>query len=553
MIRRSRAARLARSAVCALAAIAFVLPAQVAAAGDVTPPVGSAELWDLDNTTQLLEVRLSYADPESGLDHLLVICDGGPEFIVPYTTKLLWPMHDGTGGCSTDFGEHSILIQVYNGDGLTANAVGWNFVNEPTVHLTVSANPTTGHPVTFTPVWTAGYTPPPDRTCMWELRWGTTTALDQTFSGDTFGGMTFSLSAADGGCGPWTITLPWVPYPQFDVRIGGNPVRFMAAVDSTERRITSSTLPIAQVLPNTYTPIVGQPLTYTRYLIGGTQVVGSGNWSARLGDGEHPLVWGKTGGSTFTFTPPRTGDVFVEWNQGTTDGNFLDAYFDPPVRYRDTTAPTTTAPGQTVRLAVLGSTIPLTVDWSGSDRGWGVASYQLQKSVNGGTWASVTLPIPSSRSAVVGAAPGSTIRFRVRAKDKAGNLGSWAYGTSFTVTTVSDANPSVAYSPGRWVAVSDPIALDGGLHVASRPGSATLRVSARAVAWVAERGPRHGRAMVYVDGVLQATVDLGAASATRAVVYAARWSAVGTHTIRIVSVPAFHRPIVDVDGFVVLR
>jgi hypothetical protein len=553
MHRHSRLGTAVRRAVAAWSVIALLLPVAVSAAGDLTPPVGSAELWDIDNTTQLLEVRLSYADPESGLDHLLVICDGGPDFNVPYTTKLLWPMHDGTGGCSTDFGEHSILIQVYNGDGLTTNAVGWNFVNAPTVHLTVSANPTTGHPVTFTPVWTPGYTPPPSQTCMWELRWGTTTALDQTFSGDTFGGMTFSLSAADGGCGPWTMTLPWVPYPQFDVRIAGNPVRFMAAVDSTERRITSSSLPIAQVLPSTYTPIVGQPLTYTRYLIGGTQVVGSGNWSARLGDGANPLVWAKTGGSTFTFTPPRTGDVFVEWNQGTTDGDFLDAYFDPPVRYPDTTAPVATAPGQAVRPSVFGSSVPLTVDWSGSDRGWGVASYQLQRSVNGGAWSSVTLSNPAARSAAVNAAPGSTVRFRVRAKDKAGNLGSWAYGTSFRVTTVSDADASIAYTPGRWRVASEASALDGAVHATSRGGSATLHVSARAVAWIALRGPHLGRARVYVDGVLRATVDLSADSQSRAVVFAARWGTVGTHTIQIVNAVTFHRPVIDVDGFVVLR
>jgi hypothetical protein len=553
MHRHSRVTATVRRAVAGWSVIALLVPATVSAAGDLTPPVGTIELYDMNNEAQLAEIRLSYADPESALDHLLVICDDGPEFIRPYATKLFWPIHDGSGGCSTAFGEHSILVQVYNADGLSSNAAFATVVNEPAVHLTVSANPTTGHPVTFTPVWTAGYTPPPSRTCMWELRWGTTAALDRTFSGDTFGGMTFSLSAADGGCGPWTITLPWVPYPQFDVRIAGSPVRFMAAVDSTERRITSSSLPIAQVLPNTYTPIVGQPLMYTRYLIGGTQVVGSGNWSARLGDGENPLVWSQTGGSTFTFTPPRTGDVFVEWNQGTTDGDFLDAYFDPPVRYRDTTAPTATTPVQGVRSSVFGSTVPLSVTWSGSDRGWGVASYQLQKSVNGSAWSSVALSNPTAPSAAASATPGSTVRFRVRAKDKAGNLGSWTYGASFKVTTVSDADAAIAYTPGRWRVATAARAVGGAVHGTSRGGSATLHVSARAVAWIAERGPHLGAARVYVDGVFRATVGLGAATASRDVVFAAHWSSVGTHTIQIVNAVAFHRPVIDVDGFVVLR
>ncbi|HET7029161.1 MAG TPA: hypothetical protein VFI34_01515 [Candidatus Limnocylindrales bacterium] len=550
MSRHSRAVRLARALSAAAAAVALVLPAPVGAAGDVTPPTGSTEIWDIDSTTQMIELHLTYTDPESGLDHLLVICDSGPEFIVPYTSKLFWPMHDGTGGCSTDFGEHSILVQVYNGDGLSSNASGGNFVNEPSVHLTVSANPTTGHPVTFTPVWTEGYVPPPDQICSWEFRWGTTTALDQTFGGETFGGMFFTLAAAHGGCGPWTLTLPWVPYPQFDVRIGSNAVRFKAAVDSTDRRIRSSNLPIAQVLPNTYTPIVGEPLTYTRYLVGGTTLAGAGNWSARLGDGENPLVFAKTGGSTFTFTPPTTGDVFVEWNQGTTDGNFLDTYYDPPVRRRDTTDPTTSVPAERIRTGIGSPTVPLSISWSGRDTGWGIASYQLQKSVNGGSWTYVGLTSPRATSASVSATAGSTIRFRVRAKDQAGNVGVWRTGALLHVTRIPDSTTALARSPS-WHPAADAGAYGGSVTASKGPGAtAVYRFSGRDVAWIASRGPDHGKAKVYLDGTYVTTVDLYApAPDVRRIVYAKHWATSGTHQLKVVVRATSTRPWVDIDGF----
>jgi hypothetical protein len=83
--------------------------------------------------------------------------------------------------------------------------------------------------------------------------------------------------------------------------------------------------------------------------------------------------------------------------------------------------------------------------------------------------------------------------------------------------------------------------------------SASYRVSARAIAWVAGRGPGHGKAKVYIDGVLRATIDLGARTDVRHVVFAYRWSSLAIHTIRIVNAATAGRPMIDVDGIIVLR
>ena len=143
MVTRRRLRSVVAAAFLVVASLPIGAPL-AAAAGDVTPPSGSVELWNMDNETQIAELHLSYSDPESGIDHLLVICDNGPQFIVPYATKLFWPMHDGSGGCTTDYGEHWIQIQAYNGDGLSSNAGFAGVTNGPTMHLTVSAAPTTG-------------------------------------------------------------------------------------------------------------------------------------------------------------------------------------------------------------------------------------------------------------------------------------------------------------------------------------------------------------------------------------------------------------------------
>jgi len=55
---------------------------------------------------------------------------------------------------------------------------------------------------------------------------------------------------------------------------------------------------------------------------------------------------------------------------------------------------------------------------------------------------------------------------------------------------------------------------------------------------------------VYVDGTYQATINLGAASATyRFVAFSKTWSSTGTHTIKVVAVGAR----VDVDAFGIIR
>ena len=72
------------------------------------------------------------------------------------------------------------------------------------------------------------------------------------------------------------------------------------------------------------------------------------------------------------------------------------------------------------------------------------------------------------------------------------------------------------------------------------------------MAWVASRGPKRGKAKVYLDGVLTKVDLYAASSSTGRMVFTATGLVAGPHTLRIVVNGTPGRPRVDVDGFVVL-
>jgi hypothetical protein len=145
-------------------------------------------------------------------------------------------------------------------------------------------------------------------------------------------------------------------------------------------------------------------------------------------------------------------------------------------------------------------------------------------------------------------------RFRVRAVDRAGNSSPWAYSSTFRVSAYQDSNTNLRYA-GTWGLSTNSIWWDGKARFASRSG-ATVRLTftGRSFAWVGLRSPYRGRAQVYVNGVLKATVDLKAATTqTGRLVWAANWSSSATRTVLIKVLGTSGRPRVDIDGFATIR
>jgi hypothetical protein len=205
----------------------------------------------------------------------------------------------------------------------------------------------------------------------------------------------------------------------------------------------------------------------------------------------------------------------------------------------DTTDPVAKKPVASIPLnATLGTAdIPVKVTWSATDALTGVAAYELQESTNGGTsWSPVTLPTPTTTTMTFDLAPGSTqYRFRERATDGVGNRSSFATGPTFRVSLHQETSPPVTLT-SQWLTVNDPNASGGAMVRAFQAGEmATFNTtSARHLAWVARKGPNAGIAEVYVDGVLEATVDLYSASIrNQRVVFSKKVSAGDPHEMVI--------------------
>ena len=176
----------------------------------------------------------------------------------------------------------------------------------------------------------------------------------------------------------------------------------------------------------------------------------------------------------------------------------------------DTTAPTATAPKHTfTTLSTLGtSTVPVKLTWSATDNpgGSGIASYQLQQRVNAGAYTNVALPSATATTISASLAPGTnTYRYRVAAKDKAGNVSAWVAGPSFKVSTYQESSSAIV-DTGSWTTSALSGAYGGSVQSASalgRNATFTAPAGSKNVEWVSYRGPNRGKAQVWLDGVQQ--------------------------------------------------
>jgi hypothetical protein len=244
-----------------------------------------------------------------------------------------------------------------------------------------------------------------------------------------------------------------------------------------------------------------------------------------------------------------THTVWVKWRDGA--GNWSDPVSDTIVL--DTLAPTATTP---TKALILGSTLSaskptLRFAWAGSDAGSGIGHYEFALSTDGGAYATMSsaLTSPTLSRAL---APGHSYRARVRARDVAGNVGAWAYGSAFRLTAYQESSSAIHWT-GTWHTGSNTSFLGGHDRYSTTAGAkASLTFTGRSFGWVGSVGPSRGWAKVYVNGVLVKSVNLYAAtSAHRRVLFSTSWSSPVSRTVTIrISGTASH-PRGDVDAFVV--
>jgi hypothetical protein len=195
-----------------------------------------------------------------------------------------------------------------------------------------------------------------------------------------------------------------------------------------------------------------------------------------------------------------------------------------------------------------GGLAPVRIAWSGSDVGSGIDHYELVQRIDGGPWVPTSLTGTSTTRSLYG----HTYQFGVRAIDRAGNVGAWVYGSSFKIAGVSQASSAVHYA-GSWTTSTSTQWWGGTARSSSKAGStASYTFTGKSIAWVGLKASNRGKANVYVNGVLKATVDLRSTTVQKqVVVWAANYSTSARRTVTIKVLGTSGRPRVDVDGFIV--
>jgi hypothetical protein len=311
--------------------------------------------------------------------------------------------------------------------------------------------------------------------------------------------------------------------------------------------------------------------------IGGIAISGSSDFSIGANTCSGTLAAGASCTTRVTFRPSvvgaRTATLTYTDNAANSptqtvalSGNGVDA-----------TAPSVTAPAQsfvvpasvTVLAPLANSTVPMVISWSATDPGGsGIASYELQQSVNGGAFTSVQLPSPTATSVMLNLKGGTfnapiSYRFQVRARDGVGNVSAWTVGQTFTLSLLDDTAAGPVTYQGGWSTASVAGSYGGAVHFATQPGpranlnkvSFTFTGSAT---WFSTMGPDRGQASVSIDGGAPFTVDLYSPTVQPARIVAAVTNiASGTHTVTITVLgtrsAASTGTRVDIDGFALQR
>jgi len=399
------------------------------------------------------------------------------------------------------------------------------------------------------------------------------TADDFSIAGTSSG---WSVSKVAGAGVGWTVTVSATDPPEGSVELDlaadavtdlGAHTGPAAPAAATANYAHDTTAPTVLI---TYTPhtsatnqhLIDASVTFSEPVVGLTAaniaVGGTSNQAT------HWVVDPVVGsGSNWAFTveknDPADGTLTIQIPAGATTDPAGNPSAASAVRtfIIDRTAPMATAPGQRLRSGLsLSTTVPVSVTWAGSDGsiGSGIATYDVARSVDGAAFTTFATGLTSPSFSTTESS-GHSYRFEVRARDRAGNVGSWVAGATRSATLLQQTSASVHYG-GSWSSTISSSSYSGGSvrYSTTAGASASLTTSARGLAFVTTRGPTRGAVKVYVDGVLKATVDLHSTTTQyRYVAYAIGFASLGTHTIKIVVVGTAGRPRVDLDGFEILR
>jgi len=183
-----------------------------------------------------------------------------------------------------------------------------------------------------------------------------------------------------------------------------------------------------------------------------------------------------------------------------------------------------------------------------------IIAYDLQLRKNSGAWTEVGLATALATRVSINLPLSTSLQFRVRAGDSAGQTGPWTTGPIEKPLAYQETSSTITYA-GSWSTKTGASDWGGHLKAASHASaSATFHLTGRAVAIVASRGPTEGSGQIYVDGTLVTTVNLHTSAPTvRQIVFSRAWSSFSSHTVKLVVLGTSGHPAIDLDGFAILH
>lgn len=210
--------------------------------------------------------------------------------------------------------------------------------------------------------------------------------------------------------------------------------------------------------------------------------------------------------------------------------------------------------GINVGTVITATTVSTSMTWpAASDDLSGVATYWLLRSADGGSWGTIT-STATARSARRDFVFGTEYRFRLRARDRAGNIGPAVDGQVVKASLVQEGTSLATYG-GTWATASSASASGGKVRYSTTPGSSVeFAFIGRSIGIVAPKSSTRASVKVYVDGVYVRTVSLHRSTGlARVVVYATSWATTGPHRVKLVTVATSGRTRVDIDAAVILK
>lgn len=226
-------------------------------------------------------------------------------------------------------------------------------------------------------------------------------------------------------------------------------------------------------------------------------------------------------------------------SRGWSYARILRTYLSPNLSFvwSDKVGPVLASPKVRLKAGNTVSGGAATVIWKPITSKEDVVRYKLQRKATGGVWQDVALPWRGARKADSYLKIDTRSRFRVKAQDKRGNWGRWAYSDRKRASVRGPAGTTIAGFVGT---------------AAAEPVRVKSRFTSKSVAVVVRTGPGMGAIKIFINGKRQAIVDLERSAANdRKLVWARNFVHAGERTIAVKPIGTRER--VEFKGFYVLR